>query len=154
MWCVCVVIIVIVGCGVLCFCFSCRISQTVSRTVSLVLMCVCFFFQAEDGIRCLVRSRGLGDVYKRQEVEGAEPGNEREAGSVRAASAQRVYRRDQERHRSRGFEDEPQHPATVLGRTGCHQSTTSQYGWKRVHADRGRWPVSYTHLTLPQIYPV
>ena len=30
--------------------------------------CVCFFFffQAEDGIRYLVRSRGLGDVYKRQ----------------------------------------------------------------------------------------
>ena len=25
-----------------------------------------FFFQAEDGIRGLVRSRGLGDVYKRQ----------------------------------------------------------------------------------------
>ena len=25
-----------------------------------------FFFQAEDGIRVLVRSRGLGDVYKRQ----------------------------------------------------------------------------------------
>ena len=28
-----------------------------------------FFFQAEDGIRDLVRSRGLGDVYKRQVVE-------------------------------------------------------------------------------------
>ena len=27
-----------------------------------------FFFQAEDGIRDLVRSRGLGDVYKRQEL--------------------------------------------------------------------------------------
>mgnify|MGYP003381672980 CR=1 FL=1 len=27
---------------------------------------VFFFFQAEDGIRYLVRSRGLGDVYKRQ----------------------------------------------------------------------------------------
>ena len=27
-----------------------------------------FFFQAEDGIRDLVRSRGLGDVYKRQLV--------------------------------------------------------------------------------------
>ena len=27
-----------------------------------------FFFQAEDGIRGLVRSRGLGDVYKRQEL--------------------------------------------------------------------------------------
>ena len=29
-------------------------------------MIMCFFFQAEDGIRGLVRSRGLGDVYKRQ----------------------------------------------------------------------------------------
>ena len=29
-------------------------------------MCFVFFFQAEDGIRDLVRSRGLGDVYKRQ----------------------------------------------------------------------------------------
>ena len=28
-----------------------------------------FFFQAEDGIRDLVRSRGLGDVYKRQRVQ-------------------------------------------------------------------------------------
>ena len=29
--------------------------------------CVCvFFFQPEDGIRALVRSRGLEDVYKRQ----------------------------------------------------------------------------------------
>ena len=31
------------------------------------IVVVCFFFQAEDGIRDLVRSRGLGDVYKRQE---------------------------------------------------------------------------------------
>ena len=30
-----------------------------------------FFFQAEDGIRDLVRSRGLGDVYKRQELSCA-----------------------------------------------------------------------------------
>ena len=34
----------------------------------MVLMLVCFFFQAEDGIRDLVRSRGLGDVYKRQAI--------------------------------------------------------------------------------------
>ena len=45
--------------------------------MSVVLSCICavcvccillsfFFFQAEDGIRDLVRSRGLGDVYKRQ----------------------------------------------------------------------------------------
>ena len=32
----------------------------------LCVLCCCFFFQAEDGIRDLVRSRGLGDVYKRQ----------------------------------------------------------------------------------------
>ena len=33
----------------------------------LYLCPVVFFFQAEDGIRYLVRSRGLGDVYKRQQ---------------------------------------------------------------------------------------
>ena len=34
-----------------------------------------FFFQAEDGIRDLVRSRGLGDVYKRQTLAFAENGH-------------------------------------------------------------------------------
>ncbi len=29
-----------------------------------------FFFQAEDGIRDVERSRGLGDVYKRQDYRG------------------------------------------------------------------------------------
>ena len=32
-----------------------------------------FVFQAEDGIRDLVRSRGLGDVYKRQQLVMARP---------------------------------------------------------------------------------
>ncbi len=34
----------------------------------VVVTCVetYFFFQAEDGIRGLVRSRGLGDVYRKQ----------------------------------------------------------------------------------------
>ncbi len=32
-----------------------------------------FFFQAEDGIRDSVASRGLGDVYKRQEYETSVP---------------------------------------------------------------------------------
>ena len=35
-------------------------------------LCVCFCFQAEDGIRDLVRSRGLGDVYKRQGMTGVQ----------------------------------------------------------------------------------
>eukprot|EP00831_Metopus_contortus_P076433 TRINITY_DN70556_c0_g1_i2.p2 TRINITY_DN70556_c0_g1~~TRINITY_DN70556_c0_g1_i2.p2 ORF type:complete len:107 (+),score=44.35 TRINITY_DN70556_c0_g1_i2:87-407(+) len=40
-----------------------------------------FFFQAEDGIRDVERSRGLGDVYKRQQrrVHGALPSWEAES---------------------------------------------------------------------------
>ena len=38
----------------------------VHLSYSLYIGCICFFCQAEDGIRDLVRSRGLGDVYKRQ----------------------------------------------------------------------------------------
>ena len=37
-----------------------------STDVRMVHSVSVFFFQAEDGIRDLVRSRGLGDVYKRQ----------------------------------------------------------------------------------------
>ena len=37
-----------------------------------MLYVVGFCFQAEDGIRDLVRSRGLGDVYKRQHLGGAD----------------------------------------------------------------------------------
>ena len=32
-----------------------------------------FFFQAEDGIRDAQESRGLGDVYKRQDMASAPP---------------------------------------------------------------------------------
>ena len=49
-----------------------------------------FFFQAEDGIRDLVRSRGLGDVYKRQTTSGgtALAGTAgRPAGALTLASA-------------------------------------------------------------------
>ena len=38
------------------------------------VFCWLLFFQAEDGIRDLVRSRGLGDVYKRQTTDAAEIG--------------------------------------------------------------------------------
>ena len=40
----------------------------------MCLCCVGFFCQAEDGIRDLVRSRGLGDVYKRQYEKFAKAG--------------------------------------------------------------------------------
>ena len=42
--------------------------------------------QAEDGIRDLVRSRGLGDVYKRQVLAG--DGNPRRSGVVGKARKQ------------------------------------------------------------------
>ena len=51
------------------------------------MLLLCFLFQAEDGIRDLVRSRGLGDVYKRQALGVAGGHAQRlqaEAGEERA----------------------------------------------------------------------
>ena len=48
-----------------CFVLWCLVMLCVCVCVCCVFLCF-FFFQAEDGIRDLVRSRGLGDVYKRQ----------------------------------------------------------------------------------------
>ena len=44
-------------------CFS-KVFEPIKDTKGFIASI--FFFQAEDGIRDLVRSRGLGDVYKRQ----------------------------------------------------------------------------------------
>ena len=49
---------------------------------------VCCFFQAEDGIRDLVRSRGLGDVYKRQAF--MKTGKSLMAASLRARWTERA----------------------------------------------------------------
>ena len=51
-------------CTMCCFhyCYVCDILCS-----NMYIVSCCFFFQAEDGIRDLVRSRGLGDVYKRQD---------------------------------------------------------------------------------------
>ena len=63
-----------------CLLFGCFVVTTLSSLYSGLILFVrlfssckiwsifvfSFFFQAEDGIRDLVRSRGLGDVYKRQ----------------------------------------------------------------------------------------
>ena len=46
----------------------------VTICIRLVCRVFVFFFQAEDGIRDLVRSRGLGDVYKRQLYRIAQEG--------------------------------------------------------------------------------
>ena len=41
------------------------------RSFCVVTLLLCFFFQAEDGIRDAQESRGLGDVYKRQMLADA-----------------------------------------------------------------------------------
>ena len=50
--------------------------------VEVVTVVLFFFFQAEDGIRDLVRSRGLGDVYKRQTLGRIEAIRAGEADSL------------------------------------------------------------------------
>ena len=53
-----------------------------------------FFFQAEDGIRDLVRSRGLGDVYKRQvQVRDDGPRVEEDASQARKFRSRIVVRK-------------------------------------------------------------
>ena len=71
-----------------------------SRSVAMYVVVWVFFFlyvfflQAEDGIRDLVRSRGLGDVYKRQEPGdgfGADPAlRDRGSASRRPARVRRA----------------------------------------------------------------
>ena len=61
-------------------------------------MCVFFFFQAEDGIRYLVRSRGLGDVYKRQLLNYITRNNAKRYSALRPA-AKRI-RQAAPRHRT------------------------------------------------------
>ena len=52
-----------------------------------------FFFQAEDGIRDLVRSRGLGDVYKRQGEPDQKNDGDQKAHPAQRQVAQRAPRR-------------------------------------------------------------
>ena len=87
---------------------------------------ICFFFcQAEDGIRYLVRSRGLGDVYKRQ-------GGHQLLGDLLDLVALGVG----------------QHWVGP-----GEQVEHGQFGLVEALADRSLLllgePVSYTHLTLP-----
>ena len=51
------------------FCLKLLIRSMVKPSLPFTFLTTmtCFFFQAEDGIRDRSPSRGLGDVYKRQE---------------------------------------------------------------------------------------
>ena len=82
-----------------------------------------FFFQAEDGIRDLVRSRGLGDVYKRQVYANVDTwlwNDGSSLDSILVSSATQVF-------------------VEVINSCGSNYDTLSTF----------LLPVSYTHLTLP-----
>ena len=57
-----------------------------------------FFFQAEDGIRDLVRSRGLGDVYKRQEGRRGDEQMAEQAGDGLIAGGVAIGHAEQQGH--------------------------------------------------------
>ena len=89
-------------------------------------MRVFFFFQAEDGIRDLVRSRGLGDVYKRQQQYRDRTGETRD-----------------HEHPASG-------PYAGTESDGRYSHCAKYHGQLTPCQQRHRvMPGSYTHLTLP-----
>ena len=93
-----------------------------------------FFFQAEDGIRDLVRSRGLGDVYKRQQLTIASDLHNLPliAQFVRNAG------------RAAGLNDDALFAIELACDEACNNVIEHAY-----RDAAGPLPVSYTHLTLP-----
>ena len=89
-----------------------------------------FFFQAEDGIRDLVRSRGLGDVYKRQAVVDAH----RPVAIINRSHFLNDYSKLYFRE--------------IWGKKSCLMHANGQP--RLIERDHNvDEPVSYTHLTLP-----
>ena len=93
---------------------------------------VLFFFQAEDGIRDLVRSRGLGDVYKRQVLEDV---------------LDLVERLPAEVLRLQHLGLVPLHQLVDVLDAGVLQTVLGPDG--ELELVDALEPVSYTHLTLP-----
>ena len=105
----------------------------------------CFFFQAEDGIRDAQESRGLGDVYKRQELRaildhagaGLLVTDEHHATVAAALTS------------AGGLKSIPLASLSVNAPVVADQAVPQS-----VVLDQLPAPVSYTHLTLPTIYSV
>ena len=102
-----------------------------------------FFFQAEDGIRDLVRSRGLGDVYKRQVQVGIAAQFQR---SLADGADEQVDEAVVEAHGGVGAGSQdissPTSEAGSAKSSGTTQTCVAPKG-------AGSVSVPYTHLTLP-----
>ena len=143
-----------------------------------------FFFQAEDGIRDLVRSRGLGDVYKRQ-ATGVELDPSRDySGGLETVRFFHALGLPTQHDQSPGPAEPTAEPTPSLSApTGeplglrrehrepqkralaellrCRYGTIeveAQFPWliapRPDQMDETMGTVSYTHLTLPTIYSV
>ena len=123
----------------------------------LLVGCLFFFFQAEDGIRGLVRSRGLGDVYKRQTqgqitIDASQAGVILDGSGTAPDTGGLVIASDG--NIVSGLQ--------ILYFPGDGISIRDGAKQNRIGGDRFQGsgllgqgnPVSYTHLTLPTIYSV
>ena len=98
-----------------------------------------FFFQAEDGIRYLVRSRGLGDVYKRQEFTlAARRSNPQEKVTIEQSAWLGHIRQVASRHSVGPFD------LDALKGVAAEIPKVVREGPSELRQVRG--PVSYTHL--------
>ena len=86
------------------------------------LLCWCFVFQAEDGIRDLVRSRGLGDVYKRQH-QRRKPG---------IAETDRVLRHDAEHRQHPDDREECPSPCLLYTSDAADERSSVDLGGRRI----------------------
>ena len=110
-----------------------------------------FFFQAEDGIRDLVRSRGLGDVYKRQS-SGKSLGYAHQGIQDAIEQAHRLDDRASSRQEIRQAlqpetEQEDSVCATFAEKRTVHRPSLDKEGRNGSRQERQEAdPVSYTHL--------
>ena len=114
-----------------------------SRITSRVFFSFCFLYQAEDGIRYLVRSRWLGDVYKRQVAYPDKPFHK---------LATNYGLTDTDFTGGHAVARDDSHTYINVDMSRC----INCYACVRICADvQGQFvwhvlgPVSYTHLTLP-----
>ena len=122
-----------------------------------------FFFQAEDGIRELVRSRGLGDVYKRQlgdregargiaDARGPARGEhaadrhaEHERGEHQRARPHGVAQQAAERAEPQHLEEQRRHAGGEEGEGQAEGCAQGAGGWPG-GGERGHRPVRRTRV--------
>ena len=119
-----------------------------------------FFFQAENGIRDLVRARGLGDVYKRQEdysIRLSSSFDEVFQGMI-ASFARDLTAKLEAQARARLEQDVREPLDSLKTRAGSLDAINEELKERIALAEAllkdSIFSVYYTHLTLPTNYPV